>query len=123
MELHPRVGLPAHPVQPGLRGYERFYNSHRPHQGITNVPNGTACRKAGHCESCHHQCLRTTCSGSPGFWKTRIELAYTIFEYLEIFYNRQRRHSSLGMLTSNARNLWMSVGRDTLPTSPSPGTE
>jgi len=30
-------------------------------------------------------------------WHTRIELANAIFEYLEIFHNRQRRHSSLGM--------------------------
>lgn len=29
-------------------------------------------------------------------WKTRVELANAIFEYIEIFYNRQRRHSSLG---------------------------
>lgn len=26
-------------------------------------------------------------------WRTRIELANAIFEYLEIFHNRQRRHS------------------------------
>ena len=32
-------------------------------------------------------------------WKTRIELANAIFDYLEIFHNRQRRHSSIGMLT------------------------
>lgn len=32
-------------------------------------------------------------------WKTRIELANAIFEYLEIFHNRQRRHSALGFLT------------------------
>jgi len=32
-------------------------------------------------------------------WNTRVELATAIFEYLEIFHNRQRRHSSLGMLT------------------------
>lgn len=32
-------------------------------------------------------------------WCTRIELANAIFEYLEIFHNRQRRHSALGMLT------------------------
>ncbi len=31
-------------------------------------------------------------------WNTRLELANAIFEYLEIFHNRQRRHSSLGML-------------------------
>jgi putative transposase len=32
-------------------------------------------------------------------WRTRVELANAIFEYLEVFHNRQRRHSSLGMLT------------------------
>jgi putative transposase len=32
-------------------------------------------------------------------WSTRIELANAMFEYLEIFHNRQRRHSALGMLT------------------------
>jgi len=32
-------------------------------------------------------------------WNTRIELANAIFEYLEIFHNRKRRHSSLEMLT------------------------
>jgi putative transposase len=32
-------------------------------------------------------------------WNTRVELANAIFEYLEIFHNRKRRHSSLGMLT------------------------
>jgi putative transposase len=28
-------------------------------------------------------------------WRTRIDLANAIFEYIEIFYNRQRRHSQL----------------------------
>ena len=32
-------------------------------------------------------------------WRTRLELANALFEYLEVFHNRQRRHSSLGMLT------------------------
>ena len=32
-------------------------------------------------------------------WNTRLELATALFQYLEIFHNRQRRHSSLGMLT------------------------
>lgn len=32
-------------------------------------------------------------------WHTRLELANAIFEYLEIWHNRQRRHSALGMLT------------------------
>jgi putative transposase len=29
-------------------------------------------------------------------WRTRIELANAIFEYLEIWHNRRRRHSALG---------------------------
>ncbi|WAU78464.1 integrase core domain-containing protein (plasmid) [Streptomyces sp. Qhu-G9] len=32
-------------------------------------------------------------------WRTRLELSTALFEYLEIFHNRQRRHSALGMLT------------------------
>jgi hypothetical protein len=32
-------------------------------------------------------------------WRTRIELATAIFDYLEVFHNRQRRHSALGMLS------------------------
>lgn len=32
-------------------------------------------------------------------WNTRVELANAIFEYLEIFHNRKRRHSALGMRT------------------------
>jgi putative transposase len=44
-------------------------------------------------------------------WKTRIELANALFEYLEIFHNRQRRHSALGMRTP--------LEYETLHTSPS----
>jgi putative transposase len=32
-------------------------------------------------------------------WRTRLERANAVFEYLEIFHNRQRRHSSLGILS------------------------
>jgi putative transposase len=32
-------------------------------------------------------------------WSTRVDLANAMFEYLEIFHNRKRHHSSLGMLT------------------------
>jgi transposase InsO family protein len=31
--------------------------------------------------------------------RTRLELSTALFEYLEIFHNRQRRHSALGMLS------------------------
>jgi hypothetical protein len=32
-------------------------------------------------------------------WRTRVELATALFEYLEIFHNRRRCHSALGMRT------------------------
>ena len=32
-------------------------------------------------------------------WQTRLELAIAIFEYLEVFYNRKRRQTALGMRT------------------------
>ena len=32
-------------------------------------------------------------------WNTRIELANAMFEYLEIWRNRHRRHSALGWLS------------------------
>ena len=30
-------------------------------------------------------------------WRTRVELANAMFDYIEIFHNRQRRHSQLGL--------------------------
>ncbi|MFB9297776.1 IS3 family transposase [Kibdelosporangium philippinense] len=32
-------------------------------------------------------------------WRTRIELASAIFEYIEGFYNRRRRHSALDWMS------------------------
>jgi putative transposase len=32
-------------------------------------------------------------------WSTRLEPSNAIFDYLEIWHNRQRRHSQLGMLS------------------------
>ena len=32
-------------------------------------------------------------------WKTRVELASAMFDYIEILNNRQRRHSQLGYRT------------------------
>jgi transposase InsO family protein len=32
-------------------------------------------------------------------WKTRVELANAIFEFIEIFYDRHRRNSALGYHT------------------------
>lgn len=38
-------------------------------------------------------------------WKTRIELANAIFKYVEVFYNRRRRHSSLEYATPHDYDL------------------
>jgi putative transposase len=32
-------------------------------------------------------------------WPSRLELQSAVFEYIEAFYNRQRRHSTLGMVS------------------------
>jgi putative transposase len=32
-------------------------------------------------------------------WRTRVEPTNAVFEYLETWHNRRRRHSALGMLT------------------------
>ena len=37
--------------------------------------------------------------------RTRIELANAIFEYIEVFYNRRRRHSALSYATPNEYDL------------------
>ena len=34
-----------------------------------------------------------------GVWPTRVAAKRAIFEYVEVFYNRQRMHSTLGYLT------------------------
>lgn len=32
-------------------------------------------------------------------WKTRVELSNAIFEFIEVFYNRRRRHSQIGHMS------------------------
>lgn len=34
-----------------------------------------------------------------GPWRTRRDLASAVFDYIEVFYNRQRRHSTLDYLS------------------------
>jgi len=46
-------------------------------------------------------------------WPDRLELQSAVFEYIEAFYNRQRRHSTLGMLSP--------VAYEQLRLSPLPG--
>ncbi|MBS9376457.1 hypothetical protein GON09_005478 [Rhodococcus sp. B50] len=41
-------------------------------------------------------------------WKTRLELANAIFDYIEIFYIRQRRHSSLDYRARSNTNYYPS---------------
>jgi transposase InsO family protein len=37
----------------------------------------------------------------PSHWRTRTQARSDVFEYIELFYNRQRRHSTLGYLSPN----------------------
>ena len=53
-------------------------------------------------------------------WKTRVELANANFEYLEVFYNRQRRHSALGW--RHPRLSTRSCTQSTPPNSDTPGS-
>jgi putative transposase len=54
-------------------------------------------------------------------WKTRPGLASALFEYLEIFHNRQRRHSSLGMRTrSSTKCSTPTISRSMKSSQPTP---
>ena len=47
-------------------------------------------------------------------WKTRIELATAIHDYIELWHNPRRQHSALGMRTSNeAEAAWLHATRTT----------
>ena len=52
---------------------------------------------------------------------TRREAKAALFEYIEIFYNRQRRHSSIGYRTPAQARMDMMPKRRPNPTSPSSG--
>jgi transposase InsO family protein len=52
-------------------------------------------------------------------WKTRIELAGAIHDYIELWHNTRRRHSALGMLTpAEAEARWLR-GEPLPPATPS----
>ena len=36
-------------------------------------------------------------------WATRVELSTAVFDWVEVFYNRVRRHSALGYLAPGVR--------------------
>ena len=52
-------------------------------------------------------------------WKTRIELATAIHDYIELFHNTQRRRSALGMRTPNEVEAgWLKSQEERLPLGP-----
>jgi len=52
-------------------------------------------------------------------WNTRVELAGAIFEYIEGFHNRARRHSALGFLTpTEYENNYLLLAANSSPASP-----
>lgn len=45
-------------------------------------------------------------------WMTRMQLRAAIFDYIEVFYNRRRRHSALGHLSPiEFERRWLTTGR------------
>jgi transposase InsO family protein len=51
-------------------------------------------------------------------WPTKAELRSEIFDYIEIFYNRQRRHGTLGMRSpADFENSTLSASRTDLAAS------
>ena len=54
-------------------------------------------------------------------WKTRIELATAIHDYIELFHNTQRRRSALGMRTPNEVEAgWLKSQEERLPARTAP---
>ena len=52
-------------------------------------------------------------------WKTRIELASAIHDYIEVWHNTRRRHSALGMRTpTEIEQAWATRGRPRLQSLP-----
>jgi putative transposase len=52
-------------------------------------------------------------------WKTRIELASAIHDYIELWHNTRRRHSALGMRTpAEIEHTWTTTNRS----APEPGS-
>ncbi len=58
-------------------------------------------------ESFFHS-LKVECTHGERFG-TRARMRATLFEYIETDYNRQRRHSTLGYLSPEAFEAWMSA--------------
>jgi putative transposase len=54
-------------------------------------------------------------------WKTRIELATAIHDYIELWHNTRRRHSALGMLTpTEIEDRWLQSRDERLPAKTAP---
>jgi hypothetical protein len=73
-------------AQGGPGGCHRWAPSVTATTAPSSIPSGAECKPN---------------SSTGGRWNTRIELARAIFDCLEIFHNRQRRHSALGMRISD----------------------
>jgi putative transposase len=72
----------------------------RPTAAMVNSALGMAIEarlpRAGTVIHCDHGTQASTSLGPQ--WRTRTELSTEIFDWIDVFYNRSRRHSGLGML-------------------------
>lgn len=101
-----RMAVMNRAVQPGLifhsdRGVQyactAFTNALRSHQMVQSMSGKGNCWDNAVAES-FFKSMKVECVYNYKF-KTREEAELVIFEYIEVWYNRQRRHSALGYLT------------------------
>ena len=94
---NPAVGLLVHSDRGSQYASNRFRNLLREKGYRQSMSRLGDCWDNAPAESFFHT-LKTELIGQHVF-KTREEAKQTIFEYIEVFYNRQRKHSSINYMT------------------------
>jgi putative transposase len=97
-QRHPAAGTLVHHTDRGCQYTARTYQAVLALQGIT-----PSMSRAGNCyDNAMAESFNATIKGelvAQTHWATREEARTAVFEWITVFYNRQRRHSSLGYQT------------------------
>lgn len=97
-QRHPEAGTLVHHTDRGCQYTARAYQAVLALQGIT-----PSMSRAGNCyDNAMAESFNGTIKGelvAQAHWATREEARAAVFEWITVFYNRQRRHSSLGYQT------------------------
>lgn len=97
-QRHPQAGALVHHTDRGCQYTARAYQAVLAEQGIT-----PSMSRSGNCyDNAMAESFNATIKGelvAQTHWATREEARAAVFEWITVFYNRQRRHSSLGYRT------------------------